>query len=83
MNLTKLVRENGVFGGIEGEMTLKKYKEGLTKLAERYDRGEISVSELQRRASDLLYLAKTELSKKEYGQLVRWIDGRIRNYEAS
>jgi len=64
-------------------MILKKYKEGLTKLAERYDKGEISVSELQRRASDLFTLAKTELSEQEFKELVRWLDERIMTYELS
>jgi len=64
-------------------MILKKYKEGLTKLAERYDKGEISVSELQRRASDLFYLARTELSEQEFEELVRWLDERIEVYESS
>jgi len=57
-------------------MILKKYKEGLIKLAEKYDKGEISVSELERRARDLFYLARTELSEQEFEELVRWIESR-------
>jgi len=64
-------------------MILKKYKEGLIKLAERYDRGEISILELQRRAHDLIFLAMNDLSKQEFEELARWIDERIKVYESS